>query len=265
MVVNGIMKHLIGYGWWARPLMVEKTLIDLAANIDPARAEIVFLFDDCGPHQPLSLESHANFTKLAPTILKDFRWAGFYEPTEIFECGCHNWLIDWFMAGEADVLICPQDDNRFLGKTVLDDLEHVFEECGERIGYIGGRDGYDLRYTNFLSSPFSGSDNARDKLPIGLFRERMMVNPGPLIYPRTCVQKIGKLDPLYHAWYWWDDYALRAKRAGLINGLLSMDLAHEKWGEIARSVIYQDPKGWVATDLARLNAVHGPHFGGNVI
>jgi hypothetical protein len=260
------MKHMIGIGWWGKPLMVEKTLVDMARNLDPTRASIVVLFDDYGPHQPLSMQSYDAFNNLAPVILKDFDWRGYTSTNEILECGCHNWLIDHFMKRkECDVLTCPQDDNRFLGNTYLDDLERVMAQYGDRIGYIGCRDGYNLRYSDFISSPWSNSDNARAKLPVGQFVERQMINPGPLVYTRSCVEKIGKLDPSYNAWYWWDDYALRAQHAGLVNGLLSTDLAHEKWGEIARSVIYQDFHGLVAKDLALLNQRWGPAHGGNVI
>lgn len=260
------MKHIIGVGWWGKVECVERTLQDIALNLDPKRAEIVFYFDEF-TDEPLSVESYNLYLEFGAKILTPagFKWSGHPGDKEVMEMGCHNWLIDYMLASDADVLTCPQDDNRFLGKTFLDDVERVLTQYGERIGYIGCRDGYDLRYGNFISSPWSNSDNARLKLPVGESVERLMMNPGPLIYPRSLVKKIGKIDTAYSAWYWWDDYALKARAAGLANVLLSTDCAHEKWGRFPRSKVYQDFHGWVAKDLALLNARWGPHYGGNVI
>lgn len=256
------MKFLVAYPVWNKADMIEWMLTGIAENLDPKRTEVVFYFDACVD------ESRNNFTRLCPKILnaKGFKVHYFYGDNEIYECGCHNKLIDYFMQEtDADCLIIPQDDNRFQGKTLLDDLERLLNHCGNSIGYIGGRDAYDARYQNFISSPFSASDNAKAKLPIGEWTFRLSVNPGPLLYPRSTVTKIGKLDPAYHAWYWWDDYAIRANQAGLVNALLSMDCQHLKFGNVHPSVIYQDPKGWVAKDLALLNEKYAKNFNGNVI
>jgi len=260
------MKYVYGVGWWGKADMVTKTLEHIAENIDPLKAEILFIFDECGA-EPLSVESSALFQVEAARLLTPlgFKWSGVDVQAEIMEMGCHNMIIDHMMATDAIAAICPQDDNQILSKTFLDDLDRLFTYHGDRVGYVGCRDGYGTRYSNFISSPWSNSDNARAKLPIGEFVERLLMNPGPLIYPRKLVEKIGKIDTAYSAWYWWDDYAMKSQQAGHVNLLLSADFTHFKWGRMPRSKVYQDFHGWVAKDLALLNARWGPHYGGNVI
>jgi len=260
------MKYVYGIGWWGKPDMVVKTLDHIVENIDPLLAEIVFVFDECGA-EPLSVESLEIFKEAAPRLLTPlgFKWSYIEVQEEIMEMGCHNKLIDHMMATDAVAVICPQDDNQILSPTFLSDLTRTLAYYGDRAGYIGCRDGYNTRYGNFISSPWSNSDNAKEKLPFGNAVKRLMMNPGPLIYPRKLVETIGKIDTAYSAWYWWDDYALKAIEAGFDNLLLSADFTHYKWGRMPRSKVYQDFHGWVAKDLALLNARWGPKYGGNVI
>lgn len=255
------MKFAIGYPIWFKPDMLDWIITGIVEHINPLRAQLNFYFDGNDPESLASFEAHKH--KLA-----GFNFVVQGATREIFENGCHRVFLDWFVNHtDAELLIVPQDDNRFMGSTILDDLENVMGQYGERLGYVGMRDGYNLRYASFVSSPWSGSDKTAGggRIPVGTFQERMLMNPGPLCYPRHVVQRVGTIDPHYDGWYWWDDYAFKCWDAGFQNVLLSTDLLHEKHGKIKRSEIYQDLEGWVARDLAKLNARWGPRFGGNVI
>lgn len=255
------MRALIAVPFWGKNAeMVKWTLEGIAQNFNPANTQVVYYFD--GLHR-CDVEP---FEQLAPGILADFKWDYFGDKTEVLECGSHRQLIDYFMnRTDADFMIVPQDDNRFQSPTTYGDFVRVIENFGDRCGYIGSRDGYGLRYGGIVSSPFSGSNTNPQKLPPGTYHPCLMVNPGPLTYTRSLVNKIGTIDPAYGAWYWWDDYSLRAHAAGLSNVLLSIDALHMKFGEIMRSVVYDDPQGHVARDLALLNRRWASAHGGNVI
>lgn len=253
------MKHLLAWPIWYHPDVVELIVDAVVQFEDPARAELLFFFDGNDP------ESIASFNKCAHK-LKEFKWNSDGSADEINEYNCHRKILEWFDEwSDAASVVIHQDDTRPSGPTMLADLDRVLEAYGNSIGYVGCRDGYDLRYGSFISSPWSGSDKAQTKLPIGQFVPRMMMNPGPLIYPRSTVEKVGNIHPGYRAWYFWDDYALSCAHAGLNNVLLSTDCIHQKHGKGKPSVIYQDKEGWVTADLALLNQRWAPHFGGNVI
>lgn len=255
------MKHAIGYPIWFKPDMVDWIIDGIVKHIPNERTVLNFYFDGNDPESLAAWEQHKE-------LLYGFQFIQTGGDKEIFENGCHRVFIDWFMnQTDADILIIPQDDNKFMGSTIIDDLEAVMRHYGERLGYVGMRDGYNIRYGNFVSSPWSASDKTAggNRLPVGQFQERMLMNPGPLCYPRKVIEKVGTIDSLYEGWYWWDDYAFKCWDAGFQNVLLSTELLHEKHGKIKRSEIYQDLDGWVAKDLAKLNARWGPRFGGNVI
>lgn len=253
------MKYVIAWPIWYKPDIMPLIIESIVAFVDPAEARIMFFFDGNDPESRESFYQHR-------AALESYSYAVDGSDDEIMENGCHNRIIDWFMEKtDARAVVIHQDDTRPTAPGMLKDLTRLLDAFGNNVGYIGCRDGYDLRYGNFISSPWSASDNARVKLPVGEYQIRLSINPGPLIYARSTVEKIGKLDPAYHAWYWWDDYALRAVSAGLSNVILSTDCIHQKYGRTKTSTVYQDPKGWVATDLKLLNDRWGPRYNGNVI
>lgn len=135
------------------------------------------------------------------------------------------------MQSGCDYLIIPHDDNRFLDPKIPSQVEAVITHFGDSLGWIGSRDGYGFNYADIISSKFSTSDLSRAKLGHGEFAPRLMLNTGPMVYTRRLVEKIGLPDPDL-SWYWWDDYSLRAHTSGLINVLLGMDCAHEKFGQL---------------------------------
>lgn len=179
----------------------------------------------------------------------------------ILEHGVHRLLIERFMHTDADVLIVPQDDNRF-ERPLLPDLQKLWDQYGTTLGWISGRDGHGLGYEGMVCSPFSDSTGSnKTPLPIGEYREVMMMNTGPVVYFRHVVEKVGLPDPDM-PWYWWSDLSLRCHNAGLKNILLSMDAQHRKFGRISwNAELYEGPL--VADCLKRFNDRWRPVYGRN--
>jgi len=173
----------------------------------------------------------------------------------------HNHLMDWFLSESlADVLIVPQDDNRIEGSTLIEDVERVWKQYGDKLGVIGGRDGYGIGYSKMASSPFSASVHCSHRLAIGEWAERLMVNTGPLIYNRNQIRLTGFYDPDQEV-YGMDDYCLAARAAGLTNVVLGMDIKHEKFGNVPRSRV----DGVLAANmLSKLNEKWRPKLGHDV-
>lgn len=179
----------------------------------------------------------------------------------LLEHGVHRLLIERFMETDADCLIIPQDDNRF-ERTLLGDLEELWSKYGTELGWISGRDGHGYAYADMVCSPFSDSTGAnKTALPIGEYREVMMMNTGPVVYFRHVIEKVGMPEPDM-PWYWWTDYSLKCHHGGLKNILLSMDCKHEKFGRVGNN---HDLYKWelVAKCLNRLNDTWGPILGRN--
>jgi hypothetical protein len=255
-------KFLIGYPvWQARMSMLEWLLTGIKENIDPARADVVFYLDE---H---TLGDQQAFAVRAAAVLPGFTLTVAGGSHELREIGCHNWFISRMMDGNHDCLIVPQDDLRLSGATILTDLGRVLDQYGERIGYVGMREGYGYGLQGMVSSPFDAkiaTPKPVEELPVGTWREAIMVNPGPLVYPRSTVEKIGCLDVSFHNWQWWADYALRARAHGLVNGVVSISADHAKCGEVRSSRIYAETD-WVTRDIALLNRRWRPIVGQNVI
>jgi hypothetical protein len=220
-----MIKPMIGVGVFGKQDMIS-WLLDGITQCFPPDSEVVFFFEACTD------ASMINFLTLAPSRLKDYIWSCSASEFHILEHGVHCWMIDRFMESDCDVLVIPHDDNKFLNPYVLDHIEKLMDKYGDRLGWIGGRDGYDASYANMISSPFSASNIARAKIGIGEHAERSQLNTGPMVYTRQLITKIGKPDLGYEGWYWWDDYSLKSKHHGLQNILLGMDCLHEKFGQV---------------------------------
>lgn len=238
------MKPMVGVGVFAKQDMISWILEGIATSFPPS-TPVRFFFEACTD------KSLPNFQALAPKILPGYSVSFDASSTHILEHGVHCQLIDTFMASDCDVLVVPQDDNKFCGDQLLLSIERVIATLGTSLGWIGGRDGYEVGYANMISSPFSTSDLTKTKIKIGEFAERSRLNTGPVVYTRPLVEKIGQPDLAFEGWYWWDDYSLRARQAGLKNVLLGMDCLHEKFGELQSNPTLNDP-AMAARDLKRL-------------
>lgn len=241
------MVRFVGaYPIWNKVDMIWWLLDGIRQHHKPEEAEWWFLFDDCRDG------SREHFDAIAPVVLKGFTYEAWDSPHELREMGCHNAFLDRFSATTAEALVVFQDDQRIDGPGLFGDLDRLSDHYDGQLGYIGGRDGYDHGYANFISSPWVRSDFATDVSPrviVGEWAERISVNPGPLIYPRHVVERIGKLDSeRYKAWYWWDDYAARCREAGFQNFILGTAIEHRFFGRVPITTIHTDKDGWSAMD-----------------
>lgn len=241
---------MIGYSVWCKQDMICWLLDGITKVFSPADTEIAFHFDACTD------DSVAVFDHTVPQYLL---WQGGWKPeqvhkivstSEVREVGGHNKLIDLFMASDCDLLIVAQDDQR-LTQDVRSHLQSLVTLYGDRLGVVGGRDGFNAGYSDFTGSNWSESQVFQRVLH-GQFAARKYLNSGPVVYNKTLVQKVGKLDEEFRAYYVWDDYGARANKAGLINGVMGMDLIHRKFGRL-KATEWCDYSG---ADIARLHAKH---------
>ncbi len=248
---------MIGYGVFQKPDMLRWYMEGIKENFPPDT--VVRFYHEAAPVNGLEI-FHTRVA--ADEILPGWDFAQDGGEQHILEHGVHRLLIQQFMAGECDVLIIPQDDNRF-ERPLIPDLEKLWAKYGTNLGWISGRDGYDFGYQNMVCSPFSDSNSTKQALPIGEYRERPMMNTGPVVYFRHVIEKVGLPDPDM-AWYWWDEFSLRCHHAGLTNILLSMSCLHEKFGRCGSNPgLFNDQL--VSDCLKKLNDRWRPVYGRNVI
>lgn len=246
------MRFMIGYTVWNKQDMICWLLEGVSQFFGPENTEVAFHFDACTD------DSVNVYNYVMPHYLINMRgWNAAHvhslvSHTEVRELGGHNRLIDLFMSSACDFLIVAQDDHRFI-KDVRPGLEFLALEYGDRLGVVGGRDGFAANYNNFAGSEWSESKVQR-RLKHGEFVERPYINSGPVVYNKKLVQVVGKLDEEFYAYYVWDDYGARAREAGFVSGVMGMDLIHRKFGRVqATTAEFIDAS---ARDLARLRQKH---------
>lgn len=179
---------------------------------------------------------------------------------ELFEHHCNNTMIDYFMNNtEKDVLIVLHEDMLINGFSLFSDLDRLLTEK-YNIGFIGGRDGFGWGYTDMWSSPFSKS-NYVHQLKIGQYQKVPLLNFGPVVYLRSTVEEIGKLDAENYKYAYADqDYSLQASRYGLYNYVLGMDITHDKFGNLNKIppwCLNEEGNQRIATDFANLRSKWG--------
>ncbi len=256
------LKAMVGVGVFHKPDMIEWMVRGIAENF-PKNTVVKFYFEADGKEPEDIPNSFDQFIRHELILnIAGIDDTGVWGSTRdnILEHGVHRKLIEAFMTTDCDVLIIPQDDNRFQ-RPLLPDLERLWAQYGEKLGWISGRDGYDFGYSNMVCSPFSDSNSTKTKLPIGDHREVTMMNTGPVVYFRHVIEKVG-MPPADMAWYWWDFWSLQCHTAGLTNILLSMDCLHEKFGRIGNNPgLFND--ALVAANLKTLNERWAPVLGRN--
>lgn len=250
------MKAMIGLGIYAKPDMVSWMFSGITENFPKDTAVAVFN------------EAEDDDTQCA---IQNGMWEHFEDwpgavnvgssRVNILEHGVHRQLIPFFMGSDCDVLIIPQDDNRFQ-RPLLPDLQKLWDKYGTDLGWISGRDGHGFGYEIMVCSPFSDSTGAnKTVLDIGDYREVIMMNTGPVVYFRHVIEKVG-MPPADMPWYWWSFYSLQCHHAGLTNILLSMDCLHEKFGRVGNNPALFDD-ALVARCLKTFNDRWSPIYGRN--
>jgi len=249
------MKAMIGYGVFQKPDMFPWYMTGIRENFPP---DTVVRFY----HEATTLEfpEHVLCGFAAHDTLDGWDFAQSGSEAHLLEHGVHRHLIQQFMETDCDVLIIPQDDNRF-ERPLLPDLQKLWDKYGTDLGWISGRDGHGFGYEGMVCSPFSDSGAEKEKLPIGEYREVMMMNTGPVVYFRHVIEKCGWPDKDL-PWYWWSDYSLHCHNHGLKNILLSMDCLHEKFGRCGSNPgLFSDEL--VARCLKTFNERWAPVYGRN--
>lgn len=224
-------------------------------NIDPARCDLIFFFSNCEDDSKKNFEENKHL--LSQFKLEVIEQNG----KDLWELDNHNVIMKMFMdRPEYACLICPQDDNRINGKTLLDDLEKLFSVYGTTLGLVGGRDGYDFGYNNMAGSKHSRSTLKEKDLENGEWMECKSVNGGPMIYFRHVISMIG-FNCEQNKMYAMDDYALRCGQAGLQNVVMGTDMIHQKFGKCKESNL---PPEFSSYCLSMLNEKWHSILGRNV-
>lgn len=232
--------------------MVPWLVSGIVTHFKPAATEIGFCFEGCTDG---SLEA---FDAIAKTSLADLGFIvhRIISAKEIGQVGGHNLLLKDFMTNSnCDVMLAPQDDQRLENSADID-LEKLLSLYGNKLGVVGGRDGFERCASHFVSNRWASATEALALLDIGQHIEKSYLNDGPIAYFRHVVDKIGVLDEDFAGFYLWEDYCQRAKLAGFINVLLGMGITHTKFGRYTKSWMGDD--GNISgRDLALLRKKHG--------
>jgi len=239
------MRVMVGLSIWNKVDMISWMLDGVIKNFPNDRTHVHAVFDN-----PTD-GTDAAFQACAPWWLSAHGFSYSHETTDkqVFEVGGHDRLIQKFLQSDCDFLVIPQDDQKF-NQSIFPALEMLFSKYGEKLGIIGGRDGFFKNYVGMVSSPFSESTK-NTKLPFGQFEERPYFNSGPIIYTKKVVQTVGSVNTNFKAFYIWDEYGYRATNSGFTNILLSMDITHIKFGRISSTQVYAE-----GISTADINLLH---------
>ena len=246
------MKYIVAYSVWNKIDMLTWMLEGITENFNPADTEVVFHFDVCSDDSIIAFHALKDYW-LARLGFKHKILVADQKGPQLREVGGHNKILHYMMEEtDAQSVIIAQDDQRF-NQPIVAHLDKLDQHYGNRLGVITGRDGYYWQFQKTAGSFWSDTyPPVQIRLAHGEWQERPCMNTGPLVYNRNVVSKVGYQDELFWAYYSWDDYALRAKNAGFVNGVLGMDITHAKFGRITST--------WLSPhsneDLARLKQKH---------
>jgi hypothetical protein len=261
------MKLFVGYSIWNKVDMVVWLLDGIVRYFDPNQVELGFVFDTCEDDSVDVFHTSKDWwlvrngfkfqvetwdRTLRAVSTGEQSWLKPFETSApIREVGGHNRLLKMFLASDCDMAVIAQDDQQF-ARPVYADYLGLDEKYGDRLGIVGGRDGYFQFFRDMASSKWSES-SSHERLAYGEFRERPFFNSGPVGYPRKLVETIGLLDDQFTAYYVWDDYGARARAAGFQSVILSTHVIHAKFGR-TKATVFTDAS---AADIARLRSKHG--------
>lgn len=240
-------KYMVGYGIWNKQDMIGWLLDGISENV-PEVAHVAFVFDHCWD------KSRENFNRMYNQFLLGVPMSDLgNSERSLHEVGVHLTLMRHFMSKtNCDVLIMPQDDER-ISRPVLPLLEKVLNKYGDRIGIIGGRSGYDIASSTNISARWvkATGNEKKNYLSPGGFTERPYVNTGPIVYPRSTIEKAHYLDAGYEHWFIWEDYAASCKYThGLTNVVVDFPIRHLRFGGAPATTYYND--GSLSRDRKRM-------------
>lgn len=210
------MKFTIAYSIHNKAHMIDEIIYGLNKNIKE-EVDYIFVFDGC---TDTSFEEFENLKHLLNGNIYTFL------TDNIFQLKSNNLMMEQF---KTDFLIIFQDDMVLKDENLLNNVRKIYDIYGENLGIIGGRDGYEYGYSEMVGSPHSESN--REILDIGDYKERSMINIGPIVLRKALINKVGKFDEIYEIGaYEETEYALKCKyNFNLTNIILSMDILHSKF------------------------------------
>ena len=180
------MTFTIGYPIHNKGYMMDEIIDGLVYSIDQSKYDVKykFIFDGCTDNTKESYEKEKNKLKNCEYI----------ETDNLFQLRTNNLLMKDF---DTDFLIIFQDDMVLKDTAFLDNILILHEKYGDQLGIVGCRDGFDAGYSNMSSAYFSESTVIVERLCSGEYREKMMVNIGPLVLTKNLVEKMGYFDEIY--------------------------------------------------------------------
>ena len=178
--------------------------------------ELIFLFDSCTDGSLDELLRLQKYLNIDPDII--------VPDDELFEIKSNNEIL---RRAKNDVVILFQDDiivrdNDFRKK--VSNIIMAYKPC--ELGLMGARSGYELDGTpNFppvcryvVSNWEHKLEQVGEKLKDGEFKERTVLNRGPIVFTRDLINDIGLLnEELFPLWGDDIDYCCRAVAKGRKN------------------------------------------------
>lgn len=227
-----VLKHLLVYGMWQKPDMVAWHVNNIRRRTDPKKVDTLFIFDT---EDPVGI---ANFKRLCGG--DDRKWIYKVSTEQIYEVGIHCYALKYAKRCGYDSVIILQDDQGLLHQDIVTDIERVYGLYKDRVGVIGGRDGYFRGLNNIHASYWSRTIGVSHWIAPGVYAEVDLLNTGPFIYHRDVFERVGFPSLEYGHFNAWEEYSLRCKEAGLQNIILGTNILHEGFGSIKASTIYSD-------------------------
>jgi len=223
------MKTLISYGIWNKQDMIEWLLEGISECV-PADHDVLFMFDNCIDNSIVNFEN-------AITKYPNRKWFKKVFDSEVHEIHMHNEALNYLITYNYDCTVVFQDDMRLLSPL-------KFNYPTNRLGLVGGRDGYEFNHSEMCSSEWSES-NQEDQVRYKPYKfiEKSFLNCGPIFYFNNTIKKVGFLDESFKHFYAWDDLCCRCLDIGLVNGLWTTDIEHRKFGRVLRSTYYDNDAG----------------------
>jgi hypothetical protein len=181
--------------------------------------DYIFIFDGCTDN------SEAEFDRVAQGLGWNINKI---KTDNIYQLKTNNLIFDTF---KTENVVVFQDDMVLKDKNYLNNLRKLKNQYKNNLGIVGSRDGFEKNYSEMYGSRFSES-KGRTILEPGEYREKAMINIGPIMLTRTLITKIGKFDEIYGKGAYEEmEYSLKCRNVGLINIVLGTDVLHSKHAE----------------------------------
>lgn len=216
-------RFMVGFTVWNRVYQIG-WCVDSIEEYQPDVGEVRILLDGCtdGSEKAAARLEHA----FAFPVSIDAR------AEQGGEAAAHNALIRYFMEEtDYDAIIVLQHDQA-LRAPVFPTLSYVLAHYGEKVGYVGGRIGFEVNLSRVVGAPWAVRvAKNRTRLEPHTSMQRTYMNTGPIVYPRSTVERMGYLDEEFeHCWFVWEDYGARCKEARLQSVVIWTDIRHKGFG-----------------------------------